>query len=67
MTSRRAADVFVECLRAGFDEVLALGGAYETARLPLRTPEPGRKPPVAYGRRASTRARRNKRPPSVER
>jgi diacylglycerol O-acyltransferase / wax synthase len=37
-------DRFVDCLRAGFDEVLALGGAHEPARLPLRpddvAPEP---------------------------
>jgi hypothetical protein len=28
-------DVFMECLREGFDEVLALGGDYEPVRLPL--------------------------------
>jgi WS/DGAT/MGAT family acyltransferase len=32
-------DVFVDCVRAGFDEVLALGGAHEPARLPLRPAE----------------------------
>jgi hypothetical protein len=30
--------VFVDCLRAGFDEVLALGGAHEPARSPLDGP-----------------------------
>jgi WS/DGAT/MGAT family acyltransferase len=28
-------DVFLQCLREGFDEVLALGGAYAPARLPI--------------------------------
>jgi hypothetical protein len=42
-------DVFVDCLRAGFDEVLALGGAYEPARLPLRTAPPEGAPALAMG------------------
>jgi hypothetical protein len=28
-------DVLLDCVRAGFDEVLALGGEHEPARLPL--------------------------------
>jgi len=33
-------DVLIECLRAGFDEVLALAGAHTPAGLPLRQDEP---------------------------
>jgi diacylglycerol O-acyltransferase / wax synthase len=29
-------DLFVECIRGGFDEVLGLAGSFEPARLPLR-------------------------------
>jgi len=42
-------ELLVECLREGFEEVLALGGAHEPVRLPLRVGTGSRKEPV--GRR----------------
>jgi hypothetical protein len=40
-------DALLDCVRAGFDEVLTLGGAHEPARLPLREPRAGVEPVVA--------------------
>jgi hypothetical protein len=40
-------EALMECVREGFEEVLALGGPHEAARLPLReiTEAPGARAP----------------------